>query len=99
MLSITNLAHTYTNGKEALNGINLDIPKGIFGLLGPNGAGKSTLMRTLATLQQPSQGTIVFDKINVIDNPDAVRRNLGYLPQEFGVYPRGTAYNLSLIHI
>jgi len=94
MLSINNLTHTYANGKQALNGINLDIPKGMFGLLGPNGAGKSTLMRTLATLQQPSQGTIVFDKINVIDKPDAVRRKLGYLPQEFGVYPRGTAFNL-----
>lgn len=94
MLSIKNLTHTYPNGKQALKNINLDVPKGMFGLLGPNGAGKSTLMRTLATLQQPSEGAIGFVDINIINNPDKIRKTLGYLPQEFGVYPRGSASNL-----
>lgn len=92
MLSIRGLTHAYPNGVKALNQINLDIPKGMFGLLGPNGAGKSSLMRTIATLQQPSQGEISFDGIDVLRNPDALRRVLGYLPQDFGVYPRGSAY-------
>jgi len=91
MLSIRNLTHTYPNGVRALNDINLDIPKGMFGLLGPNGAGKSTLMRTIATLQQPSSGSIRFDTTDTIKEPEKLRRVLGYLPQEFGVYPRGSA--------
>jgi len=94
MLSIKNLTHTYPNGVEALKNVNLDIPKGMFGLLGPNGAGKSSLMRTVATLQQPSEGSIMFGDTNVLTEPDAIRRTLGYLPQDFGVYPRGSAYDL-----
>ena len=94
MLSIKNLTHTYPNGVRALKNINLDIPKGMFGLLGPNGAGKSSLMRTIATLQQPSEGSIMFGDTNVLTEPDAIRRTLGYLPQDFGVYPRGSAYDL-----
>lgn len=94
MLSINNLTHTYPNGVQALRNVSLDIPKGMFGLLGPNGAGKSSLMRTIATLQQPSFGTVTFDGKNALTEPDAIRRMLGYLPQDFGVYPRGTAYDL-----
>lgn len=94
MLSIKNLSHAYPNGKQALNNINLDIPKGMFGLIGPNGAGKSTLMRTLATLQQPTSGDIQFAEIDIINDPAEIRKTLGYLPQEFGVYPRGSASNL-----
>jgi len=94
MLSINNLTHTYPNGVQALKNINLDIPKGMFGLLGPNGAGKSSLMRTIATLQQPTSGSISFNHIDLLANPDALRRKLGYLPQDFGVYPRGSAYDL-----
>lgn len=94
MLSIRNLTHTYPDGVQALKNINLDIPKGMFGLLGPNGAGKSSLMRTIATLQQPTSGGIRFGSLDVLEEPDAVRRTLGYLPQDFGVYPRGSAYDL-----
>ncbi|MBL4704975.1 MAG: ABC transporter ATP-binding protein [Flavobacteriales bacterium] len=94
MLSINNLTHTYPNGVQALNNVSLEIPKGMFGLLGPNGAGKSTLMRTIATLQQPTSGSINFGNINVLTQPDALRQKLGYLPQDFGVYPRGSAYEL-----
>lgn len=94
MLSIKDLTHTYPNGVQALKNVNLDIPKGMFGLLGPNGAGKSSLMRTVATLQQPTAGSIQFGDIDVLQNPDGIRRTLGYLPQDFGVYPRGTAYDL-----
>jgi len=94
MLSIKNLTHTYPNGVQALKNVALDIPKGMFGLLGPNGAGKSSLMRTIATLQQPSSGSISFGDIDVLNDPDSVRRLLGYLPQDFGVYPRGSAYDL-----
>jgi len=94
MLSIKNLTHTYPNGVEALKNVNIDIPKGMFGLLGPNGAGKSSLMRTIATLQQPTSGSIIFGDTNVLTEPDAIRRTLGYLPQDFGVYPRGSAYDL-----
>jgi ABC-2 type transport system ATP-binding protein len=94
MLSIKNLTHTYPNGTQALKNINLDIPKGMFGLLGPNGAGKSSLMRTIATLQQPTSGSICFGDVNVLTQPDTLRRKLGYLPQDFGVYPRGSAYDL-----
>jgi len=94
MLSIKGLSHIYENGVKALNNVNLTIPKGMFGLLGPNGAGKSSLMRTLATLQLPTSGTIVFDDENVLNEPSNLRRKLGYLPQDFGVYPRGSAYEL-----
>ena len=94
MLSIKNLTHTYPNGVQALKNITIEFPKGMFGLLGPNGAGKSSLMRTIATLQQPTSGTIDFDGIDVLKDPDSIRRQLGYLPQDFGVYPRGSAYDL-----
>lgn len=94
MLSIKNLTHTYPNGVQALKNVTLDIPKGMFGLLGPNGAGKSSLMRTIATLQQPTSGSITFGDIDVLTDPDSIRRTLGYLPQDFGVYPRGSAYDL-----
>jgi ABC-type multidrug transport system ATPase subunit len=92
MLEITKLSHTYANGTVALDDVSLSIPRGMFGLLGPNGAGKSTLMRTVATLQQPSAGTIRFGDIDVLGEPDRLRRTLGYLPQDFGVYPRVSAY-------
>lgn len=98
MLSISNLDHTYANGVHALNDINLDIPKGMFGLLGPNGAGKSSLMRTLATLQQPTSGTITLGNNNVLTQPQQIRQLLGYLPQDFGLYPRANAEQL-LNHI
>jgi ABC-2 type transport system ATP-binding protein len=88
MLSINNLTKTYSNGVQALNGVSLEIPKGMFGLLGPNGSGKSSLMRTLATLQEPDYGTAALGDIDIINNKESVRRVLGYLPQEFGVYPR-----------
>lgn len=90
-LLIENLSKTYPNGVQALKGVSLNIPTGMFGLLGPNGAGKSTLMRTIATLQEPDQGSIRFDGVDVLRAKDAVRRVLGYLPQEFGVYPRVSA--------
>jgi ABC-2 type transport system ATP-binding protein len=87
-LSIENLSKTYPNGVQALKEVSLSIPTGMFGLLGPNGAGKSTLMRTIATLQEPDTGTIRFNGLDVLTEKDAVRRMLGYLPQEFGVYPK-----------
>ncbi|HEU4876316.1 MAG TPA: ABC transporter ATP-binding protein [Sphingomicrobium sp.] len=92
MLEIANLSHTYANGTVALNDVSLSIPRGMFGLLGPNGAGKSTLMRTVATLQAPTAGTITFNDIDVLAEPERLRRTLGYLPQDFGVYPRVSAY-------
>ncbi|MEL6790430.1 MAG: ABC transporter ATP-binding protein [Pseudomonadota bacterium] len=91
MLHISNLSHTYPNGVRALGGIALDVPKGMFGLLGPNGAGKSTLMRCLAALQKPTTGAIQFGAVDVLKEPDALRQVLGYLPQDFGVYPRISA--------
>lgn len=94
MLSISGLTKTYPNGVKALNGINLSIPKGMFGLLGPNGAGKSSLMRTIATLQTPDSGSIQFDNIDVLADPNGLRQRLGYLPQDFGVYPRISAEKL-----
>jgi len=94
MLSIDRLHKTYANGVQALNGITLDIPAGMFGLLGPNGAGKSTLMRTIAGLQAPDSGSIHFDGRDVLADPDSLRRQLGYLPQEFGVYPKTSALEL-----
>ncbi|MEQ9423460.1 MAG: ABC transporter ATP-binding protein [Cyclobacteriaceae bacterium] len=90
-LIITNLSKTYSNGVQALKDIELTIGTGMFGLLGPNGAGKSSLMRTLATLQEPDTGTIQLGDINVLTQKDEVRRVLGYLPQEFGVYPKVSA--------
>lgn len=97
-LIIENLSKTYANGVKALNNVSLTMSNGMFGLLGPNGAGKSSLMRTLATLQEPTSGTIRFNNIDIIDNPQEIRNHLGYLPQEFGVYPKISAYEL-LDHI
>jgi ABC-2 type transport system ATP-binding protein len=94
MLTIENLTHVYGNGTRALDDVSLTIPKGMFGLLGPNGAGKSTLMRSLATLQTPTSGSIRFGDIDVIKTPEKLRRVLGYLPQDFGVYPRVSAYDM-----
>ncbi|MCP4662061.1 MAG: ATP-binding cassette domain-containing protein, partial [bacterium] len=88
MLSIRNLSKTYPNGVRALRGVSLEIPRGMFGLVGPNGAGKSTLMRTIATLQEADEGAIAFAEIDVLRDKEEVRKILGYLPQEFGVYPR-----------
>ena len=93
-LQINNLSKTYSNGVKALDNLNLEIGTGMFGLLGPNGAGKSSLMRTIATLQKPDSGSITFDGINVLDDQIALRKVLGYLPQEFGVYPSMSAENL-----
>lgn len=93
-LRIENLTKTYPNGVKALDGINLEVNKGMFGLLGPNGAGKSSLMRTIATLQEPDTGEINFYGINVLDRPLELKRILGYLPQDFGVYPRVSAESL-----
>jgi ABC-2 type transport system ATP-binding protein len=94
MLQVEKLTHVYANGTRALDDVNLTIPAGMFGLLGPNGAGKSTLMRTIATLQTPTSGSIAFDGIDVIATPELLRRTLGYLPQDFGVYPRVSAYDM-----
>lgn len=91
MLQLVSVAKTYPGGVHALHDISLEIPKGLFGLLGPNGAGKSTLMRTVATLQSPDTGAITFDGIDVLRDKTALRRVLGYLPQEFGAYPRTSA--------
>jgi ABC-type multidrug transport system ATPase subunit len=93
-LSIRNLNKTYPNGVQALSDVSLEIPTGMYGLLGPNGAGKSTLMRTLATLQDADSGTVTLGDINVLSDKDAVRRVLGYLPQEFGVYARISAQEM-----
>ena len=94
MLKIRNLTHTYPNGTRALVDVNLDIQAGMFGLLGPNGAGKSSLMRCVATLQIPSSGSIQFDDLDVLAQPERLRSLLGYLPQDFGVYPRVSAEDL-----
>jgi len=90
-LKIRDLSKTYPGPVRALVDVSLDVPTGMFGLLGPNGAGKSTLMRTVATLQEPDAGTIVLDGLDVLEEKDEVRRRLGYLPQDFGVYPRVSA--------
>ncbi|WP_282087304.1 ABC transporter ATP-binding protein [Aquimarina algiphila] len=87
-LNITNLSKTYANGVKALNNVSLEIPTGMFGLLGPNGAGKSTLMRTIATLQEADEGTITLGDLDVLTQKNEVRKVLGYLPQEFGLYPK-----------
>jgi len=93
-LIIEGVSKTYPNGVRALHDVSLTIPAGMFGLLGPNGAGKSTLMRTIATLQEPDAGRIVFGEVDVLRDKEAVRRMLGYLPQEFGVYPKVTALEM-----
>src|SRR3954463_3190954 len=94
MLEIASLSHTYANGTKALDDVSLSIPRGMYGLLGPNGAGKSTLMRAIDTLQTPTEGTIRFGALDVIAEPEKLRRSLGYLPQDFGVYPRVSAYEM-----
>ena len=94
MLSIKQLNKTYANGVKAINDVSLEIPNGMFGLLGPNGAGKSSLMRTIATLQDPDSGSIHFDGIDVLKDKAGLRRQLGYLPQDFGVYPKVSAETL-----
>jgi ABC-type multidrug transport system ATPase subunit len=91
MLTIRDLSKTYSNGVQALKNVSLDIPTGMFGLLGPNGAGKSTLMRTIATLQDPDSGSIRLNGLDVLADKPATRRQLGYLPQEFGIYPKVSA--------
>ena len=93
-LSIKNLNKTYENGTQAINDVSLEITNGMFGLLGPNGAGKSTLMRTISALQEPTSGSVAFNGVNILENPMFIRENLGYLPQEFGVYPKISAYRL-----
>jgi ABC-type multidrug transport system ATPase subunit len=97
MLVVERLTHVYPNGVKALDNISLMVPKGMYGLLGPNGAGKSTLMRTIATLQTPTSGSVRFGdtgEIDVIREPEKLRQTLGYLPQDFGVYPRVSAYDM-----
>jgi ABC-2 type transport system ATP-binding protein len=93
-LHISNISKTYANGVQALKNVSLTIPRGMYGLLGPNGAGKSTLMRILATLQEPDEGSIRLGDIDVLNHKDEVRQTLGYLPQEFGVYPKVSAESL-----
>jgi ABC-type multidrug transport system ATPase subunit len=94
MLELSNVTHVYANGTRALDDVSLTIPNGMYGLLGPNGAGKSTLMRNVATLQTPTSGSIRFGDIDIIAEPEKLRERLGYLPQDFGVYPRVTAYDM-----
>jgi ABC-type multidrug transport system ATPase subunit len=94
MLELSDVSHVYPNGIRALDHVTLSIPRGMFGLLGPNGAGKSTLMRTVATLQTPTEGSVRFGDLDIIAEPEKLRRTLGYLPQDFGVYPRVSAYDM-----
>ncbi|HEX8481553.1 MAG TPA: ABC transporter ATP-binding protein [Allosphingosinicella sp.] len=94
MLELHDVSHVYPNGTRALDHVTLSVGRGMYGLLGPNGAGKSTLMRTVATLQSPSHGTIRFAGVDIVADPDWLRRRLGYLPQDFGVYPRVSAYEM-----
>jgi ABC-type multidrug transport system ATPase subunit len=94
VLELKGVEHVYPNGTRALDGVTISIGKGMFGLLGPNGAGKSSLMRTIATLQTPTAGEIRFGDIDVLGEPDRLRATLGYLPQDFGVYPRVSAYDM-----
>lgn len=98
ILKIQNLSKTYSNGVQALKNVNLEIKTGMYGLVGPNGAGKSTLMRTLATLQEADSGTALLDDLDMLNNKSEVRKILGYLPQEFGLYPKVSAETL-LNHI
>ena len=93
-LHIRDVSKTYSNGVQALKDVTLTIPVGMYGLLGPNGAGKSTLMRILATLQEPDQGSVRLGETDVLIQKDEVRKTLGYLPQEFGVYPKVSAEKL-----
>lgn len=93
-LQIKNVSKTYSNGVKALNNVSLTIPQGMYGLLGPNGAGKSTLMRTIATLQEPDEGEIFLGDIDAVKKKEELRKTLGYLPQEFGLYPKVTAIRL-----
>ncbi|MCU0447377.1 MAG: ABC transporter ATP-binding protein [Microscillaceae bacterium] len=97
-LIIQNLSKTYSNGVHALKNVNLTIPKGMFGLLGPNGAGKSSLMRTIATLQEADSGSVTLGSLNILKQKHETRQILGYLPQEFGVYPKISAETM-LDHI
>lgn len=97
-LSINNLSLIYKNGYQAVKDISLDISNGMFGLLGPNGAGKSSLMKTIVGLQKPTSGHIIFNGTDVSKDPDFIKKNLGFLPQDFGVYPKVSAYDL-LEHI
>ena len=94
MLPLADVSHIYPNGTHALDHVTLSIPRGMYGLLGPNGAGKSTLMRTIATLQTPTEGAIRFGDVDVIAQPEKLRDTLGYLPQDFGVYPRISAHDM-----
>jgi ABC-2 type transport system ATP-binding protein len=94
MLHLHDVSHVYANGTRALDRVTLSIPRGMYGLLGPNGAGKSTLMRAIATLQTPTEGTVRFGDIDVLAEPERLRRTLGYLPQDFGVYPRVSAWEM-----
>jgi ABC-2 type transport system ATP-binding protein len=94
LLQLKGIEHVYPNGTRALDGVTISIGKGMFGLLGPNGSGKSSLMRTIATLQTPTAGEIQFGDIDVLKQPDRLRATLGYLPQDFGVYPRVSAYDM-----
>ncbi len=94
ILSLKNVSKTYSNGVKALDDVTIDIKAGMFGLLGPNGAGKSSLMRTIATLQTPDSGSIQFNDIDVLNETIEFRKTLGYLPQEFGVYPKMSAHDL-----
>lgn len=94
MLQLSNVSKSYAGGIHALSGVHLEVPRGMFGLLGPNGAGKSTLMRTIATLQAPDSGTITFSGIDVLREKTELRKVLGYLPQEFGSYPRVSAQTM-----
>lgn len=93
-LTIQNLSKTYPNGTKALNGVNLEISAGMFGLLGPNGAGKSSLMRTMVTLQEADSGTATLGDINMLTDKEELRKHIGYLPQEFGLYPKVNAQML-----
>ncbi|MCA0429455.1 MAG: ABC transporter ATP-binding protein [Bacteroidetes bacterium] len=93
-LKISNLSKLYADGTKALTNVNLNIENGMFGLLGPNGAGKSSLMRTISTLQEPSEGTIFLDDLDVINNKEDMRKVLGYLPQDFGFYPKVSAEDM-----
>lgn len=90
-LTIEHLSKTYPNGTQALKGVSFSIPKGMFGLLGPNGAGKSTLMRIIATLQDADEGSVRLGDLDILKDKQATRQILGYLPQEFGVYPKVSA--------
>ena len=94
MLDLVSVTHIYANGTRALDDVTLSVPKGMYGLLGPNGAGKSTLMRTVATLQTPTSGSIRFGEVDILKTPERLRERLGYLPQDFGVYPRVSAYDM-----